>query len=61
MKKVVVLASSAIVSVALLCGHAGAQGTPQTVELVKVDVQKLSAGYRASKVIVVNEANENDR
>src|ERR1700686_2190400 len=60
-KKVALLASLAIVSVALLCGHAGAQGTPQTVELVKVDVQKLSAGYRASKVIgssVVNEANE---
>jgi hypothetical protein len=58
---VALLASLAIVSVALLCGHAGAQGTPQTVELVKVDVQKLSAGYRASKVIgssVVNEANE---
>ena len=34
---------------------------PQTVELAKVDVQKLAAGYRASKVIgssVVNEENE---
>jgi len=39
----------------------GAQGMPQTVELAKVDVQKLAAGYRASKVIgssVVNEENE---
>jgi len=36
-------------------------GTPQTIELVKVDVEKLAAGYRASKVIgssVVNDANE---
>ena len=50
-----------MISIALLSGGAGAQGTPQTVELAKVDVQKLSAGYRASKVIgssVVNDANE---
>jgi hypothetical protein len=42
-------------------GGAGAQGTPQTVDLVKVDVQKLAAGYRASKVIgssVVNDRGE---
>jgi sporulation protein YlmC with PRC-barrel domain len=35
-----------------------AQGAPQTVQLVKVDVVKLSTGYRASKVLgssVVNE------
>ncbi|WP_295143241.1 PRC-barrel domain-containing protein [uncultured Reyranella sp.] len=35
-----------------------AQGTPQTVQLVKVDVVKVSTGYRASKVLgsaVVNE------
>jgi PRC-barrel domain len=44
-----------------LSGPAGAQGTTQTVEVAKVDVQKLSAGYRASKVIgssVLNDANE---
>ena len=61
MNKSLVLASAAMISVVLLSGGAGAQGTPQTVELVKVDVQKLSAGYRASKVIgssVVNDANE---
>lgn len=28
-----------------------AQGTPQTVQLVKVDVVKVSTGYRASKVL----------
>jgi hypothetical protein len=61
MNKVMVLASAAVIGVAVLSGGAGAQGTPQTVELVKVDVQKLAAGYRASKVIgssVVNDANE---
>ena len=60
-KKSMVLASAAIIGIAVLSGGAGAQGTPQTVELVKVDVQKLAAGYRASKVIgssVVNDANE---
>ncbi|TAJ82343.1 PRC-barrel domain-containing protein [Reyranella sp.] len=38
-----------------------AQGTPQTVQLTKVDVVKIATGYRASKVIgssVVNEAND---
>ena len=61
MNKSMVLASAAMISVALLSGGAGAQGTPQTVELVKVDVQKLAAGYRSSKVVgsnVVNDANE---
>ncbi len=45
----------------LLSGPAGAQGATQTIEVAKVDVQKLSAGYRASKVIgssVLNDANE---
>jgi hypothetical protein len=61
MKKVLVLASAAIICIALLPGRAGAQGTPQTVELVKVDVHTLSAGYRSSKVVgssVVNDAGE---
>jgi hypothetical protein len=45
----------------LLSGPAGAQGTTQTVEVAKVDLRKLPAGYRASKVIgssVLNDANE---
>ena len=61
MNRVVVLAGAAMIGVAVLSGGAGSQGTPQTVELVKVDVQKLAAGYRASKVIgssVLNDANE---
>ena len=60
-KRSMVLASAATIGIALLSGTAGAQGTPQTVEFVKVDVQKLAAGYRASKVIgssVLNDANE---
>ena len=61
MNRAMILASAAMISVALLSGGAGAQGTAQTVDLVKVDVQKLAAGYRASKVIgssVHNDANE---
>jgi len=61
MQKMVTLASAAVIGVALLSSGARAQGAPQTVELASVDVQKLAAGYRASKVIgssVVNEANE---
>lgn len=61
MKRVMILAGAAIIGMALLSGGARAQGTAQTVNLVKVDVQKLAAGYRASKVIgssVVNDANE---
>src|ERR1700682_5254325 len=60
-KRSMVLASAATIGIALLSSTAGAQGTPQTVELVKVDVQKLAAGYRSSKVVgsnVVNDANE---
>ena len=59
MKKAMLLATAAMLSLALLSGSARAQGTPQTVE--KINVQKLAAGYRASKVIgssVTNDANE---
>jgi PRC-barrel domain len=55
------LASAAMIGVGFLAAPAKAQGIPQTVEIVKVDVQKVAAGYRASKVIgssVLNEANE---
>jgi hypothetical protein len=61
MKRIIGLAGAAMIGIALFSGGAEAQGTPQTVELVKVDVHKLAAGYRASKVIgsnVVNDANE---
>ena len=61
MKKTMLLASAAIIGVMLLATHANAQGVPQSVEITKVDVQKVAAGYRASKVVgssVVNGANE---
>jgi|SRR5271166_4517469 len=61
MKRGMILAGVAMISVILSFGSAGAQGTAQTVELVKVNVQTLAAGYRASKVIgsnVVNDSNE---
>jgi hypothetical protein len=50
-KKTITVVSAALASMVLLSGPAGAQGATQTVEVAKVDVQKLSAGYRASKVI----------
>ena len=61
MKKTMFLASAAIIGVMLLATHANAQGVPQSVEITKVDVQKVAAGYRASKVVgssVANDANQ---
>ena len=61
MKKTMLLASAAIIGMSFLPAHLNAQGIAQTVEITKVDVQKVAAGYRASKVIgssVVNDANE---
>jgi hypothetical protein len=55
------LALTAMLGAAPFPGAAWAQGTSQTVQIVRVDVQKLSAGYRASKVIgseVLNDANQ---
>jgi hypothetical protein len=60
MKKTMMFVS-AMMGVAVLTGPAGAQGAPQSVDIVKVDVQKVAAGYRASKVIgnsVLNDAHE---
>ena len=61
MKKTMLLASAAMIGIAVLATQASAQGVPQSVEITKVDVQKVAAGYRASKVIgssVLNQANE---
>ena len=61
MKKTLLLASAAMFGAVFLAANVNAQGVPQTVEITKVDVQKVSAGYRASKVIgssIVNDANE---
>ncbi|MGD0024698.1 MAG: PRC-barrel domain-containing protein [Xanthobacteraceae bacterium] len=61
MMKIMLLASAAIIGVGFLAAQVKAQGVPQTVEIAKVDVQKVAGGYRASKVIgssVLNDANE---
>jgi hypothetical protein len=61
MKKAMLLASAAMIGVGFLAAHVNAQGIPQTVNIAKVDVQRVAAGYRASKVIgsnVHNETNE---
>jgi len=61
MKKIMLVACAAVIGVTCLAASANAQGAPQSVEITKVDVQKVAAGYRASKVIgssVVNDANE---
>jgi PRC-barrel domain protein len=55
------LVIGAALACALLSGPVVAQGLPQTVDIAKVNVQKLPAGYRASKIIgssVVNDGNE---
>ena len=61
MKKKMLFASLASIGVSFLAAQAIAQGVPQSVEITKVDVQTVAAGYRASNVIgnnVVNDANE---
>ena len=61
MKKAMLRASAAMFGVVFLAANVNAQGVPQSVEITKVDVQKVAAGYRASKVIdssVVNDANQ---
>ena len=49
-------------AVALSVGSASfAQGTPQTLNVLKVDVVKVATGFRATRIIgetVVNDANE---
>lgn len=61
MDKLMLLVSAAIIGVGLFAAQAIAQGVQQTVEIAKVDVQKVAGGHRASKVIgsnVLNDANE---
>jgi PRC-barrel domain len=61
MKGASLVAGAAMVSTVLFAGPVWAQGAPQTVTIERVDVQKLAAGYRSSKIVgspVVNDANE---
>ena len=56
-----VLAGLALLGAPLLALPAKAENVTQTIELVRVDVQKLSTGYRTSKIIgtnVIDDANE---
>ena len=58
MKKTMLLACAAMIGMGFLAASAKAQDVPQTIEIARVDVQKVAAGYRASKVIgssVINE------
>jgi hypothetical protein len=61
MMRSISLVAATVALGAMLGGPVFAQGTPQTISLVKVDLQSLATGYRTSKVVgstVVNEANE---
>src|SRR5450432_2738804 len=61
MKKTMLLATTALICVGFIVAPVNAQGVPQTVDIAKVDVQKVAAGYRASKVVgssVANDANQ---
>ena len=60
-KRACLIVGAAMVSTVLFAGSVWAQGAPQTVSIERVDVQKLAAGYRSSKIVgspVVNDANE---
>ena len=55
------MAAAAVLATLPLSPHAFAQGAPQTVSMVKVDVAPLATGFRATKVIgatVENDANQ---
>jgi len=61
MRTLLATAAVAAASAFLMPALVFAQGTPRTVQLVKVDVVKVSTGYRASKMLgsaVVNEAGD---
>jgi hypothetical protein len=61
MKRIFLAAGAAIVATLIAAGPVRAQGAPQTISIERVDTQKLSAGYRSSKIVgspVVNDVNE---
>jgi hypothetical protein len=56
-----ILAGAIVLAASLLAAPAFAQGTPQVVQVTRVELKTVDAGYRASKVIdstVYNDANE---
>lgn len=61
MRNVLVISGMALLATGAFIVPAMADNMMQTVELIKVDVQKLSTGYRTSKIIgsnVQNDSNE---
>ena len=61
MTRSITLLAGAAVLAAALTGPAFAQGSPQTLSLMKVDPASVATGYRTSKVVgstVINEVNE---
>lgn len=61
MNRMAILAGAALLAASVGAGAAHAQGAPQNVQLVRVDVTTLASGYRASKVIgsdVVNDVDD---
>lgn len=55
---ILALAGFACLSTTILFTPAVAENVTQTVEMVRVDVQKLSSGYRTSKIIGSNVVND---
>jgi len=56
-----ILAGALVLATALSAAPAFAQGSPQTVQITRVELKTVDAGFRASKVIgstVYNDAND---
>lgn len=61
MRNTMFLVSVAMIGAGVFAAQVNAQGTPQSAEITKVDIQTVAAGYRASEVIgssVRNDAGE---
>ena len=59
-KYALMLASLAILTSATIALPTYAENVTQTIEMVKIDVQKLSTGYRTSKIIGSNIMSDTD-
>jgi hypothetical protein len=53
-------AGAVVIGGVLSAGPVLAQGTTQTVPLMRVDVQKLATGYRSSKIVGSSVVNQHD-
>jgi hypothetical protein len=59
LKRFITSAAVATVITAGLGGQAMAQGTPQTVAIMKVDPQTVATGFRSSKIVGSSVVNRN--